>query len=108
MISCSFSKSINIRSRVPVLLLIILNGASKSDTISWVYQNLSSRGLNDSRELVIITVSGRLLHGSVTRIINTFSLGLAWLFGECSLFRVICVIALFLEIFGIYLVPHTW
>ena len=44
MISSSFSLSINIKSRVPVLLLlVILNGASKSYTISWLYQNLSSR-----------------------------------------------------------------
>ena len=33
-ISSSVSLSINIRSRVPVLLLVILNGASKSYTIS--------------------------------------------------------------------------
>ena len=44
--------------RVPVLLLVILNGASKSCTISWVYQNLSSRVLNDSRDLAVNTVSG--------------------------------------------------
>ena len=47
MISSSFSLSINIKSRVPVLLLVILNGASKSYTISWLYLNLSSRVLNE-------------------------------------------------------------
>ena len=36
MISSLFSISINIKSRVPVLLLVILNGASKSYTISWL------------------------------------------------------------------------
>ena len=45
MISSSFSLSINIKSRVPVLLLVFLNGASKSYTISWLY--LSSLVLND-------------------------------------------------------------
>ena len=34
--------SIDIKSRVPVLLLVILNGASKSYTISCVYQNLAT------------------------------------------------------------------
>ena len=71
MISSSFSLSINRRSRVPVLLLVILNGASKSYTISWLNQNLSSRVLNDSRDLAVTTVSGRLSHGSVIRIGNT-------------------------------------
>ena len=42
MIRSSFSLSINIKSRVPVLLLVILNGALKSYTISWLYKNLSS------------------------------------------------------------------
>ena len=45
------------RSRVPVLLLVILNGASKSYTISWLYRNLSSRVLNDSRNVAVTTVS---------------------------------------------------
>ena len=45
MISSSFSLSINIKSRVPVLLLVFLNGASKSYTISWLY--LSNLVLND-------------------------------------------------------------
>ena len=57
------------RSLVPVLFFIILNGASNSYTISWAYQNLSCRVLNDSRNLA--TVSGRLFYGSVTRIVNT-------------------------------------
>ena len=39
------------RSRVPVRLLVILNSASKSYTISWVYQNLFSRVLNNCRDL---------------------------------------------------------
>ena len=47
MISSSFSLSINIKSRVPVLLLVILNGASKSNKISWLYLNVSSRVLNE-------------------------------------------------------------
>ena len=75
MISSSFSLSINIKSRVPVLLLVILNGASKSNTISWLYKNLSSRVLNEIRDFaVFFAVSGRLFHGSVIRIGNTFSL----------------------------------
>ena len=61
MISSSFSLSINIKSRVPVLLLVILNGASKSYKISWLYQNLSSRVLNEFRDFAVTTVSGRLL-----------------------------------------------
>ena len=80
MISSLFSCSINTRSRVPVLLLVILNGASKSYTISWVYHNVSSRDLNDSRDLAVTTLSGRLFHGSVIRIGNTFVLG--FLFGS--------------------------
>ena len=68
------------RSRVPVLFLVLLNGASKSCTISWVYQNLSNRVLNDSRDLVVTTLSGRLFHGSLIQIGNTFFLGLVWLF----------------------------
>ena len=44
------------RSCVPVLLLIIFNGVSKSYTISWVYQNLPGRILNDSRDLAVTTV----------------------------------------------------
>ena len=63
MISSSFSLSINIKSLVPVLLLVILNGASKSYTICWLYQNLSSRVLNEFRDLTVTTVSGRLFHG---------------------------------------------
>ena len=74
MISSSFSLSINIKSRVPVLLLVILNGASTSYTISWLYQNLSSRVLNEFRDFGVTTVSGRLFHGSVIRIGNTFFL----------------------------------
>ena len=80
MISYSFLFSINIRSHVPVLLLVILNGASKSYTISWLYQNMSSRVLNDSRDLAVTTVSGRRFHGLVIRIGNNFFLGLVWLF----------------------------
>ena len=60
--------SINTRSRVPVLLLVILNGASNSYIISWVYQNLSSRILNNSRDLAVTIVSGRQCHGSIIRI----------------------------------------
>ena len=48
-------------SRVPVLLLIILNGATNSYTISWAYQSLYSRVLNDSTDLA--TVSGKLFYG---------------------------------------------
>ena len=58
MISSSFSLSIN------VLWLVILNGPSKSYTISWLYQNLSRRILNDSRDIAVTTVSGRLFHDS--------------------------------------------
>ena len=54
MISSSFSLSINIKSRVPVLLLVILNGASKSYTISWLDQNLSSRVLNEIFEILLL------------------------------------------------------
>ena len=74
MISSSFSLSINIKSRVPVLLLVILNGASKSYKISWLYQNLSSHVINEFRDFAVTTVSGRLFHGSVIRIGNTFFL----------------------------------
>ena len=56
MISSSFSLSINIKSRVPVLLLVILNGASKSYKISWLYQNLSSRVLNEFRDFAVTIV----------------------------------------------------
>ena len=70
MISSSFSLSINIRSRVPVLLLVLFNSASKSYTISWLYQNLSTCVLIDSRDLAVTTVSGRLFHGSVILIGN--------------------------------------
>ena len=66
MISSSFSLSINIKSRVPVLLLVILNSASKSYKISWLYQNLSSRVLNEFRDFassyvaeIITTLSKR-------------------------------------------------
>ena len=55
MISSSLSLSINIKSRVPVLLLEILNGASKSYTISWLYQHLSSRVLNEFRDFAVTT-----------------------------------------------------
>ena len=94
MISSSFSLSINIRSRVPVLLLVTLIGLSKSYTISWLYQNLSSRVLNDSRDLAVTTVSGRLFHGSVIRVGNTFFLTFSLAlyvnnFTECPLFFVI-------------------
>ena len=81
MISSSFSLPINIKSRVPVLLLVILNGASKSYTISWLYQHLLSRVLNEFRDVAVTTVSGRLFHGSVIRIGNSlFFLSLVWLF----------------------------
>ena len=60
------------RSLVPVLLCIILNGASNSYTISWVYQNLSCRVLNDSRDLA--TVSGRLFYGYYKYNVSFFSL----------------------------------
>ena len=87
MISSSFSLSINIKSGVPVLLLVILNGTSKSYTISWLYHNLSSRVVNEFRDFAVTTVSGRLFHGSVIRIRNTFFLtfslalkSLVWLF----------------------------
>ena len=81
MISSSFSLSINIKSRVPVLLLVILNGASKSYKISWLYQNWSSRVLNEFRDFAVTTMSGRLFHGSVFRIGNKyFFLSLVWLF----------------------------
>jgi len=59
------------RSHVLVLYLNILTDASNSHTISWVHQNLSGRVLNDSRDLAITTVSGRLFHGLVTWILNT-------------------------------------
>ena len=59
MISSSFSLSINIKSRVPVLLLlVILNGTSKSYTISWLYQNVSSRVLNEFRVLLLPLYQG--------------------------------------------------
>ena len=74
MISSSFSLSITFKSRVPVLLLVIFSGASKSYTISWLYQNLSSSVLNEFRDLAVTTVSGRLFHGSVILIGNTFFL----------------------------------
>ena len=68
MVSSSFSLSINIKSRVPVLLFVILNGASKSYTICRLYQHLSSLVLNEFRDVAVTTVSGRLFHGSVIRI----------------------------------------
>ena len=97
MISSSFSLSIIIKSRVPVLLLVILNGALKSYTISWLYQNLSSHVLNEFRDLAVTTVSGRLFHGSVIRIGNTFFLkfNLALCvnsFRECPLFPLYCIV----------------
>ena len=106
MISSSFSLSINIRSRVPVLLLlVILNGASKSYTISWLYQNLSSRVLNEFRYFAVTTVSGRLFHGSVIQIGNTFFLKFSLAlcvnsFREWPLFPVLCDISLFFNRFG--------
>ena len=57
MINSSFSLSIIIKSRVPVLLLVILNGASKSYKTSWLYQNLSSRVLNEFRDFAVIVQS---------------------------------------------------
>ena len=56
MISSSFSLFINIKSRVPVLLLVILNGASKSYTftIFWLFQNLSSRVLYEFRDFGLL------------------------------------------------------
>ena len=56
MISSTFSLSINIKSRV--LLLVILNGASKSYKISWLYQNLSSRVLNELEILLLPLCQG--------------------------------------------------
>ena len=107
MISSSFSLSINIKSRVLVLLLlVILNGASKSYTISWLYQNMSSRVLNEFRDFAVTTVSGRLFHGSVIRIGNTFFLKFSLAlcvnsFKEyCPLFPVLCDISLFFNRFG--------
>ena len=49
----------------------------KSYTISWLYQNLSSRVLNDSRDLAVTTVSGKLFHGSVILIGNNCFLKLS-------------------------------
>ena len=102
MISSSFSLSINIKSRVPVLLLVIFNGASKSYKISWLYQNLCSRVLNEFRDFAVTTVSGRLFHGSVIRIGNTFFLKFSLAlcvnsFRECPLFPVLCDISLFFQ-----------
>jgi len=112
-INSSFSLSIKIRSHVPVLLLVILNGASKSHTISWLYQNLSSRVLNDSRDLAVTTVSGRLFHGSVIRNGNTFVLRFSLAlcvnsFRECHLFPVLCDISLFLNRYGGHLPSVSW
>ena len=100
MISSSFSLSINIKSRVPVLLLVILNGASKSYKISWLYQNLSSRVLNEFGDFGVTTMSGRLFHGLVIPIGNTFFLKFSLAlcvnsFRECPLFPVLCDISLF-------------
>ena len=107
MISSSFSLSINIKSRVPVPLLVILNGASKSYTISWLYKNLSSHVLNEFRDFAVTTmsISGRLFHGSVIRIGNTFFLKFSLAlcvnsFRECPLFPVLCGISLFFNRFG--------
>ena len=88
-----------------LLLLVILNGASKSYTISWLYQTLYSRVLNEFRDFALTTVSGRLFHGSVIRIGNKwflkFSLALCLIsFRECPLFPVLCDISLFFNIFG--------
>ena len=97
MIRSSFSLSINIKSRVPVLLLVFLNGASKSYTISWLY--LTSLVLNDFfLDFAVTTVSGRLFHGSVIRIGNTFFLRFSLAlcvnsFRECPLFPVLCDIS---------------
>ena len=96
MISSSLSLSINIKSRVPVLLLVILNGASKSYKISLLYQHFSSRVLNEFRDFAVTTVSGRLFHGSVIRIGNTFFLKFSLAlcmnsFRKCPLFPVLCV-----------------
>ena len=96
MISSSFSLSINIKSRVPVLLLVILKGASKSYKISGLYQNVSSRVLNEFRDFAVTTI----FYGSVIRIGNTcflkFSLALCVnSFRECPLFPVLCDISLF-------------
>ena len=104
MIRSSFSLSINIKSRVPVLLLVILNGASKLYTISCHSWYLSSRVLNEFRDFAVTTVSGRLFHGSVIRIGNTFfrKFRLALCvnsFRECPLFPVLCDISLFFNIF---------
>ena len=83
---------------------------SKSYTISWVCQNLSSQVLNDYRDLVVTTISGRLFYGSVTRIGNTFFLRFSLAlcvnnFRECPLFPVLfCDISLFLKRFG----THSW
>ena len=67
--------------------------------------NLSSRVLNDSRDLAVITASERLIHGSVIQIGNTFFLRFSLtlcvkFFRECLLFPVLCDISLFLKRFG--------
>ena len=59
-----------------------------------------SRILNDSRDLAVTTVSGRLVYGSVIRIGNNFFLRFSLAlcvnnFRECPLFPVLCNISLF-------------
>ena len=84
MISSSFSLSINIKSRVPVLLLVFLNGASKSYTISWLslYQGDYSIRIRNIC----------FLRFSLALCVNSFR--------ECPLFPVLCDISLFFNIFG--------
>ena len=100
MISSSFSLSINIKSRVPVLLLVILNGASKSYTISWLYQNLSSCVLNEFRDFAVTTVSIPWFGNSNWKYIFFLKFSLALCvnnFRECPLFPVLCDISLFFQ-----------
>ena len=89
---------------VPVLLLVILNRALKSYTISWVYQTFSSRVLNDCRDLAVTTVSERLFHGSVIEIGNNFFLRFSLAlsvnsFRECPVCSSVDI-SLFLKDFG--------
>ena len=81
------------------LTFFAFNGASKLYKISWLYQHLSSV-LNEFRDFAVTTVSGRLFHGSVIRIGNTFFLKFSLAlcvnsFRECPLFPVLCDISLF-------------
>ena len=67
--------------------------------------NLSSLVLNEFRDFAVTTVSGRLFHGSVIRIGNTFFLKFSLAlcvnsFRECPLFPVLCDISFFFNRFG--------